>query len=622
MVSRSTIAIIIGVVIAISVCAAVAVVLLSDSDNDKEKSFNLSYYDNGKLIKEDSYPKGSSVVLMEWSSDDEDKRFVGWNTARDGKGSSYQSGQKLTVNGNISLHTTFVSGGTYAIILEYDENKCTLSADPELVQSGGSSLVTYKLLPGNIEKDFIIAVNGSPMKLNSMNRILIENVTEDKIVTVSGVYDVREHNITIPSEQKGYVLTVSEERVHHGESYEISYKLLPGYKETADFGIQIGDGKPMKPVNGKITVNDVKGDHLITVLGVEAIKYEITAGKNTVLKVKGETATTATVEDLIMVVPVDGYDLPKTFNSNINGPIKSDGDGYRVTGNATFPSIVKVTIGKNVTINGGSATVIVCTTDKVTVSYSSGYGLPPDFIDKIKAKEGAKYSSGKFTFGSDIVIPSIYKVTYVVDQEAHETFFVTEGSIIPPSTTLPIKDGYEHTSWSVEGEIVSSNLTISPIWEPMQFTLTFGKNLKYSINGRFYAESKSYSVTIEDEITIEAIQGYELPTGYLPPTIFLKNENYFNVRSSYTLKDIHYVQYNDSVTKLSVKYYFAYGTSHTVVNPQSQPKPLFTFDLTETGYIIDDFIGWEIENEPPVGDVLVIYKNYTLYSCWREFEHS
>lgn len=610
MVSRSTIAIIIGVVIAISVCAAVAVVLLSDSDNDNEKSFNLSYYDNGKLIKEDSYPKGSSVVLMEWSSDDEDKRFVGWNTARDGKGSSYQSGQKLTVNGNISLHTTFVSGGTYAIILEYDENKCTLSADPELVQSGGSSLVTYKLLPGNIEKDFIIAVNGSPMKLNSMNRILIENVTEDKIVTVSGVYDVREHNITIPSEQKGYVLTVSEERVHHGESYEISYKLLPGYKETTDFGIQIGDGTPMRPVNGKIVVNDVKGDHLITVLGVEAIKYDITAGKNTVLKVKGETATTATVEDLIRVVPNDGYDLPKTFNSNINGPIKSDGDGYRVTGNATFPSVVKVTIGKNVTINGGNATVIVCTTDKVTISYSSGYGLPPDFIDTIKAKEGAKYSSGKFTFGSDIVIPSIYKVTYNGDKGIHETFYVTGGSPLPTPGKDPTKVAYLFVGWKTDDvSNVNENLEIVALWSPLTHDVYFGPNLVITIKSETFSSNEvpNITVTSDDKVKISTIFGNILPDDFSPETgSAIYEDKYYQIISDCTFPGVTSIEYVDSELMQNHIVIVSIGRGYELPELPIWSKP---------GYIFD---GWNLEGTILLEPLIIKNKPYVISSTWRK----
>ncbi len=613
MASRSAIAITVGVVVAVIICAAAAMMLIDNKED--ERTFKLTYYSEGDIIKEYVLTEGSEAVLMDHAVE-RSKRFIGWSQDPNGEGGIHYPGNMIVMDRNVSLHALILGNDFYAILLPDEQKGFTLTADPMFIPSGGSSIISFSLLPGSIEKDLVIAVNGNPMKLNAMKRIHLNNITQDQIVTVKGVHDVREHTINLPNDQRGYSLTSSEIRVHHGESYELEYRLLPGYRETEGFGIQIIDGDLRTPTNGKLLINDVRDNHHIRVTGIEAIEYGIIAGKNTLLTVDGKISDRATVEDRIIIVPSEGYEIPRTLDNGLGTSIYKDGNGYRIIGDAEFPSVLKISLGDNLLFNGTKGhTFFVCSHDTNTVNSASGYQLPNHFFEKIENIEGVKRISSTLRFNSDIILPSIYKVTFFENSITYGVQYAISGDRLTYPTITPIKEGYDFQAWYASDYYVSSDLIINASWTPKIFKLEFGNNLRYSINGEFYTKSKTWEVTIEDKITVEALSGYGIPQGYMPSEIFIKKGNDYFVKSNYVLNDLCFVHYQDNFIGVDKRFYYSKGNIHTVVNP-SQINPLFDFDLENTNYTIEDFRGWFANDILFTGDTITVDKDYVLYSYW------
>ncbi|MCL1811782.1 MAG: InlB B-repeat-containing protein [Methanomassiliicoccaceae archaeon] len=617
MISRSLTAVLIGVIVAAAIGAAGALLIL---DSEDERTFTLTYYKNGNKVSENTVAAGTSITIIgvaDAAGDNE--RFVGWNTRPDMTGPTLPPGMPLKVDRDMSLYAMMAGHGVFAIILPEKQVGFSISADPLLVGSGGSSIISYSLMPNFIDDDLVIAVNGNPMKLDAMRKIHLADITEDKVVTVVGVYDKREHSISLPDPQTGYVLTSSAERVHHGESYTLEYKLLPGYRETGDFAIHMNGVDKKLPSGGIVLIEDVRGDHAITVTGVEPILFDVVHGKNISVLVNGAPSSKATVEDLVTILPAEGYSIPDTFNGQIKGRFVAEGKGYRITESIVFPSVLKITAGTNTKIDGwGSETVFVCPEDRFKISASSGYSLPDNYVDTVRGLSGAKYSSGWFSFSDDAVLPSIFKVDFYGHNKVHATFFVVGNGECPFPTNNPQRDFYHFDKWQMGSKYISEDMLVYAVWIPNQYNVAFGKNLIYSINGEPHSKPGSYAITVEDALTIKASSGYELPLGYLPSGVFMKNGDNYYITSNFSLADIYYVQYLDGVTGLSKKYFFSDNQMHTIVNPRSQPNPLFTFDLSGTVYEMEDFIGWIYDGLIYENDTIVVKEDIMFFSMWSE----
>ncbi|MCL1978762.1 MAG: hypothetical protein FWG60_01190, partial [Methanomassiliicoccaceae archaeon] len=340
-INRRSAAVIACIAVAVIVGAACAFMFLNNGEDD---SYKVTYFKKGKMVSEETVPAGTYVTIIDGiGADDDQERFIGWNTRSDMSGSTLLPGTLYRVDRSISLHAMAAGSEMFAIILPEKKEGFNITADPMMVVRGGSSIISYSLEPSHVDDDLVIFVNGNPMKLDAMKRIHLTDINEDKIVTVTGIYDRREHSISLPDDQRGYVLTSSAEKVHHGESYTLEFKLLPGYAETQEFGIHVNGGDAKRPSEGTVLIEDVRDNHVITVTGVEPIRYDISAGRNVLVFVNGAAASKATVEDTVTIQPADGYSVPETFNAQIKGKFTVKGNGYKVTDNIVFPSILKIT---------------------------------------------------------------------------------------------------------------------------------------------------------------------------------------------------------------------------------------------------------------------------------------
>jgi hypothetical protein len=393
--------------------------------------------------------------------------------------------------------------------------------------------------------------------------------------------------------------------------------LLPGYRETHDFGIHVDGGYARLPSGGILLVEDVMSDHRITVTGVEPINYNLNLGRNITAFVDGVASTTATVEDRVTIQPTEGYIIPDTFNKQIQGDFIIDGSGYRIAGNVSFPSVLKITAGENITLNGGSETMFVCPNDGVSVSPTSGYSMPENYAGITGNLNGVKYSENKFYFSDDTALPSIYKVVFNGYKEIYAKFFVVSGDFCPIPTGSPLRYLYSFKEWQITPEYVLNDVLIDALWNPNIFKITFGKNLNYSINDTFYGNPGTYFVTAEDTLMIDAAAGYQLPSGYLPAEIFAERGNGYYATSDYDLKSIYFILYVDNLTNLSKRYFYYESQLHTIVNPKTQINPLFTFDLNGKGYDITNFEGWIYNDQLYANGTIVVKESMVFNSVWK-----
>ena len=553
-ISKKILAMVIGVaIVAVILLIGTTFAMNGDSDGDK-KSFIVKYYKNGSKISERMVStENSSTILIESAGDSDSERFIGWNTKADLSGNILLPGSKFTVDGDVSFYAMFSDSGKFAIILPENQEGFAIKANPSMVSSGGSSTIEYSLMPSHIDDELIISVNGNSMKLDALNRIYISDIKEDQIIIVTGVYDRREHSITLPEEQIGYLLTSSAEKVHNKQSYTLEYKLHPGYRESSDFSIQINGGDSKKLSNGVLLVEDVRDNHVISVTGVEPIQYNVSSGKNITVLVNGVASTKATVEDRITVTPVAGYTLPKTFNEQIRGKYTLDNGKYRVADNISFPSVLKITAGDNIRIMGSSSeSIFVCPGDIVQIGPASGYSLPKNYTDAVKGLNGTTYVANGFSFSDDSILPSIYRVVFNGYNAIYETFYVVEATIIPLPESAPTRAAYYFGGWDFDSSsTVASNKTVNPIWNPMTFDVNFGPNLIAIVGNNVYTfeegtinSPRTIQIKSNEKVVIKNRFDLSLPDNYGPqPGLANYINGHYEIVGDCSFPGITYIEY-------------------------------------------------------------------------------
>ncbi|MCL2318410.1 MAG: InlB B-repeat-containing protein, partial [Methanomassiliicoccaceae archaeon] len=146
------------VLIAIAAAAAVAAAGASFAIDGEEnvRSFKVSYYNNGNIVSE-----GSAIGNYAFLSDDPgivgiSERFIGWNTKSDLSGTTYLPGSKMLLDSDVSLHAIITGSNTFMIILPQKQEGFSISADPVMVGRGGSSIVTYSLMPSHVDYNLSI----------------------------------------------------------------------------------------------------------------------------------------------------------------------------------------------------------------------------------------------------------------------------------------------------------------------------------------------------------------------------------------------------------------------------------------------------------------------------------
>lgn len=404
-------------------------------------------------------------------------------------GVSYNSDSSYTVNGKGDVVATYIEGKYMVYLPEPDDPvRYTITADPMVIEPGSRCILTYSLKAGYIDDDLVIKVNGVVVKKDGTSRIFIDNVNSNLVVEVSGIYDVRMYKVVLPEEQVGYTLTSTEDAVHHGEAYSLTFKLLKDHECGPDFGIYIS-GSLLTTEEGTIEVKDVQGEQKVTVEGVRLIEYDVSVGNNITATVDGLKVTKVTCQDKVTIAPVDGYTMPSDYDSYIPVTAHSSAGSftYTLTGGTVFPGVVKITPGDHTKADGSTDAFCVSSAKAITLSSVTGYKLPEDYSEKVQSLAGVTKSGTKYLFAQDAELPSVYKVEFkgLKDEIVTGlTMFLLSGTqlsvfnIEKPTYSL---DTYDFKGWDYDGQSVSSDLQIKSIWTPKLFKITFGVNLSVSL---------------------------------------------------------------------------------------------------------------------------------------------
>jgi len=374
-----------------------------------------------------------------------------------------------------------------------------------------------------------------------------------------------------------------------------------------------GDARIPSP-DGSVLIENVMDNHKITVTGVEPIRYYISSGKNINVLVDGVYASKATVEDIVMIIPDDGYILPDTFNAQIKGNFTICPNGYRISGDVAFPSVLKITAGENTVMNKGNYnTIFVCPEDKIDISAASGYSLPADYAERAMGLGGVKYSAERFSFSNDAALPSIYKVVFSGHNAVHATFFVVKGTMIPLPQNNPERMGYYFNEWDIGSvQFVLSDLSIKPIWIPTTHDVYFGPNLSVSVGNKSYIfveendnPPRTIKIKSDEKVIVKSIFELSLPDEFGPSGGAYYRGGYYEILGDCSFPGVTFVKYMQTDDGDELKYCAIIGEGYT---------PIIEPTMLKEGYI---FKGWTYFDGTPIrGQMTLENKPYILYASW------
>lgn len=112
-------------------------------------------------------------------------------------------------------------------------------------------------------------------------------------------------NVTVPSEQLGYTLTVDKSLVEYNESSKITFALNDGYSKTDDFKVKVNGVEITLDSNNEYTITNIQENQTITVEGVDDITAPTINGLENG-KTYTKTQTFTVTEPNLKEVTVDG----------------------------------------------------------------------------------------------------------------------------------------------------------------------------------------------------------------------------------------------------------------------------------------------------------------------------
>ena|GEM_PF-3784732 len=414
----------------------------------------------------------------------------------------------------------------HEIFLPVQQKGYSITSDVPAVPDGGSYRLTLVMDLGYTKNDgFAVKVNGSSVTMDSLGRCRVGSVTEDQHITVEGIENAISHGVSVPSEQRGYVLTTDRTRVPQEESYTLTLTILDGYSAGDGFRLSI-NGSEADISGGTCEVSCVMALQRVDVTGVEPIPYEVVQGSNTVVLSGGVPVSTATVEDVLTVEPLAGYVLPEGYAAAADAAdgITSEGTGFRITSDTTFPSIFNATPGEHTEVlyQGGPAATLV-SGSRVTVHPTDGYVLPDGYLEAAATLDGITVSDGMLTVSADVVLPGIYRIEFIDNQNmSSQVKFETEGHYLNKPSD-PTKNHYVFQFWSLNDEeyvfsssnLIQDDISLVTTWNQCRYNIEIGENILIYINNEpFYPSEVQLTATVEDIITVEYTGNMQLPNYY------------------------------------------------------------------------------------------------------------
>lgn len=114
--------------------------------------------------------------------------FKGWNTEKDGTGTTYQPGDTFNINTTTTLYAQWEKTFTVTLLNGDGYTVATESGSSSPVEKGGSYSFTLELADRYYKTDsFAVKANGTTLKPDADGIYTISNITSNQTVTVEGV---------------------------------------------------------------------------------------------------------------------------------------------------------------------------------------------------------------------------------------------------------------------------------------------------------------------------------------------------------------------------------------------------------------------------------------------------
>ncbi len=233
-------------------------------------------------------------------------------------------------------------------------------------------------------------------------------------------------NVTVPTEQKGYTLTVDESLVEYNESSKITFALQDGYSKTDDFKVKVNGKEVTLDSNDEYTISDIHEDQVITVEGVDDITAPTINGLENG-KTYTKTQTFTVDEPNLKEVKVDGVVVQATEGKYTLVPkngtytiVASDeaGNEMKITVTVSFEEVVKPTI-QSKTYTGKTLTADIKSTDLYEVSKNDGGVDASKYDVQLTLKDTVNYKWKDSTEASVTVSFEITKAKATVEMKAN-----------------------------------------------------------------------------------------------------------------------------------------------------------------------------------------------------------
>ena len=421
----------------------------------------------------------------------------------------------------------------YTVTLPSGEGYTAAGSDGSTVLRGHDFRFTVTIADG-YEKGSAFAVKVGDTALSEADGVYtIENVQEDKTVTVEGVTAIPVYTVTLPTGEGYTVKASSGTSVRRGGSFSFTVTIADGYEKGSGFAVKVGD-TALSETDGVYTIEDVREDKTVTVEGVTAIPvYTVTlpSGEGYTAKASSGTSVRRGGSFSFSVTIADGYEKGSAFAVKVGDTALSEADGVY--------TIENVQEDKTVTVEGVTAipvyTVTLPTGEGYTVKASSGTSVRRggSFSFTVTIADGYEKGSGFAVKVGDTALSEAGSVYTIEDIRENKTVTIEGVDPIPVYTvTLPTGSGYTAKASSGtsvrRGGSFSFTVTIADGYEK-------GSSFAVKVGGTALSEAGGV-YTIEDirenkTVTVEGVA--PIPTiTYTDPQRLSSSTAKFNFTSS------------------------------------------------------------------------------------------
>ena len=253
----------------------------------------------------------------------------------------------------------------YTVTLPSGEGYTAAGSDGSTVLRGHDFRFTVTIADG-YEKGSAFAVKVGDTALSEADGVYtIENVQEDKTVTVEGVTAIPVYTVTLPTGEGYTVKASSGTSVRRGGSFSFTVTIADGYEKGSGFAVKVGD-TALSEAGSVYTIEDIRENKTVTIEGVDPIPvYTVTlpTGSGYTAKASSGTSVRRGGSFSFTVTIADGYEKGSSFAVKVGGTALSEAGGVY--------TIEDIRENKTVTVEGVAPIPTITYTDPQRLSSST-----------------------------------------------------------------------------------------------------------------------------------------------------------------------------------------------------------------------------------------------------------